>query len=249
MKPINSPKYATLIAFLLLWLVLGVPSTLAQDPPLSEQGSYQITTPTEGQQLFGLVEIMGSATHPSAFVNYTLEWSNAQNPDIWLPIQQPISQQVSNGILGQWDTVAGAVPDGIYQIRLRVNLSDNSVGEVILRNLVLVNNAPTPLPTLAIPVGNPTSVPDSSGAPLIQQPPSVTPRPTFEQAAPVPLSSDTEDTFINYSAIQSAFCSGVYFTLAFFAFIIGYLLLRSQLSPLTRRIWWQLRSEFDDNRK
>lgn len=232
-----------------LLMVEGRTGVTAQDAPLLDQGVYQISTPSEGQQLFGLVEIIGTATHPTAFVNYTLEWSNAQNPEVWLPIQQPISQQVNNGILGQWDTVAGAVPDGIYQIRLRVTLSDESVGEVIVRNLTLVNNAPTALPTLALPPSNPTAVTDPTGNTMILQPPSVTPQPTFEQATPLTLGQTDENTFINYNAIQSAFCNGVYFTLFFFALIIGYLALRSQLSPFTRRLWWQLRSEFDDNRK
>ncbi|MBZ0309119.1 MAG: hypothetical protein K8I82_23850, partial [Anaerolineae bacterium] len=80
----------------------------------------------------------------------------------------------------------------------------------------------------------------------------VTPRPTFEN--PVDLnqsdssaSSEEENSVFNFSAVQSAFCLGTYFSMGFFALIVLYLVFRKQISPFTRRLWWQIRSEFDND--
>ena len=219
-----------------------------------EEGIAQITSPAEGEQLFGLVEIQGTATHPSLFDGYSLEWSNAQNPDVWLPIQQRVGQQVNNGVLGQWDTVGSNVPDGVYQIRLRMFLTDGAVQDFVLRSLRLVNQAPTGLPTVAPAQATSTLpvVPTAGPSPtsIILQPPTITPRPTFEsplQDEGGTSDSSGESTFVNFGAAQSAFCTGAFFTMGLFALIIAYIALRSRLSPFTRRLWWQIRSELDND--
>lgn len=216
-------------------------------------GTVIITSPTDGQQLFGLVEIVGTATHPSLFDGYQLEWSNIQNPDVWLPIQQRITQQVNSAILGQWDTVSAGVPDGVYQIRLRLFLSDGTVQDFQVQNLVLINSAPTQVPTalpsVAAATVDPLPTIGPSPTSLIQQPPTVTPRPTFEN--PIELETENDDSsdsnVFNVSAVQNAFCTGVIFSAIFFGLIVAYLLLRKQISPFTRRLWWQIRSEFDND--
>jgi len=231
----------------LVWIILFLMplSAFAQE----DGGLVEVTAPLDGQPLFGLIEITGTAQHPSLFNGYALEWSNAQNPDVWLPIQQRVNQQVVNGILGQWDTVGGAVPDGVYQIRLRMFLADGTFRDVVVRGLVLANSAPTGIPTVAIFDATPTLplLPASgeSPTPLIQQPPTVIPRPTFAQPV-LDSGASGGDALINFGAAQSAFCSGVFFSLLLFGVIIGYLALRSQLSPFTRRLWWQIRSELDE---
>lgn len=235
------PQRALLIV---LFLVLLIPLTgFAQDA----EGVAVITSPVDGQPLFGLVEITGTVQHPSLFGGYVLEWSNAQNPQVWLPIQQPVSQQVSNGILGQWDTVGGAIPDGIYQIRLRMFLNDGTFRDYEVKGLTLANSAPTNIPTVGFVEAATPTLPllSDEGTPLIQQPPTVTPRPTFDQPA-LPVNNSDEGTFVNFGAAQNAFCNGVFFSVLLFGVVIGYLVLRSQISPLTRRIWWQIRSELDD---
>ncbi len=238
-----------------LWMCVSVFTAQAQDiTPTTEPGVLSIASPTDGQQLFGLVEIVGTATHPSLFDGYILEWSNIQNPEVWLPIQQRVNQQVNNGVLGQWDTVSAGVPDGIYQIRLRLFLTDETTQDFQVNNLVLINSAPTQVPTPlpAVPTATIQALPLSGPTPtsVVQQPPTVTPRPTFEN--PVDLnqensSGDEENSIFNFSAVQSAFCLGAYFSMAFFALVITYLVFRKQISPFTRRLWWQIRSEFDND--
>jgi len=234
---------------------LWVGQLYAQDAP-----QIEITTPTTGDTLFGLIEITGTASAPN-FDRYSLEWSNAQNPDVWLPIQQPVSQQVTASVLGQWDTVGSAVPDGVYQIRLRMFLQDETVETVEITNLRVANAEPTQIPTPIPPLPTSTNEPDQdNAAPLIEQPPTVTPVPTFPPAQTAPdttapdIASDTDslsttsDTEIfNVSAVQSAFCNGMLFSGILFGIIIAYLLVRRQLSPLTRRIWYQVRSEMDND--
>jgi hypothetical protein len=249
----KQPLVLILIFYTTLLLSISGPASA------QEAGVYQISSPADGQNLFGLVEIQGTASHPSLFDSYSLEWSNAANPAVWLPIQAPIRQQVSNGILGQWDTVAGGIPDGVYQIRLLVFLSDGTVQTAEVRNLILANAAPTPLPTvnLAPPTLNagPLIGPTATG--LILQPPTLTPAPTFPglaaEAPPVQPVAGTggegEAILFDAAAAQGAFCQGVFFSLGLFAVVIVYLLLRRQLSPFTRRIWWQLRHELDNSRQ
>lgn len=245
------------LVLIALGVLVPVLTAQAQDAtPTTEPGVVMITSPVDGQQLFGLVEMVGTAIHPSLFDGYILEWSNIQNPEVWLPIQQRVNQQVNNGILGQWDTVSASVPDGIYQIRLRLFLADGTVQDFQVNNLVLINSAPTvvPTPLPAVPTATVQSLPTSgpSPTPLIQQPPTVTPRPTFEN--PVDLDQNNtsstpeeEESVVNFSAVEGAFCLGVYFSMAFFMLIVAYLVLRKQISPFTRRLWWQIRSEFDND--
>lgn len=213
------------------------------------EGTAVITTPRDGDQLFGQVLIMGTAAHPSQFDGYILEQSSLQNPDQWIAIQPRVNQQINNGVLGQWDTIS--VPDGVYQIRLQVFLADGSILEFAVNNVRVVNAAPTSLPTLpSFTQATLAPLPEAGATvtPIIQQPPTSTPRPV--EAIPVvdPKSSDGESTFVNFGAIQSAFCSGVYFSMLLFGLIVGYLLVRKQISPYTRRLWWQIRSELDNDR-
>lgn len=248
------PNYPRFLLIFCCLLLLALPASAQQD-----EGEVLITEPAPGQELFGLVQISGTATHPSLFNGYVLEWRSAQSPVLWLPINSRVNQQVQDGVLGQWDTVASGVPDGLYQIRLQMFLTDGTVREYQVDNLRLVNSAPTSVPTVApvVPqVATPLSLPTPGASPTspIEQPPTATPRP--DQAAPVIAvaddsgdSSATLNEIVNFSALQSAFCRGIFFTLGLFGFILLYLALRQQLSPYTRRLWWQIRSEMNDDQR
>ena len=243
-------KYRLAACVTLLCLLAALAPVFAQ-----EDGTAIITTPADNEQLFGLVQISGTAAHPTLFAGYSLDFSNVQTPDIWVPIQPRINQQVNDGILGQWDTAQLGVPDGTYSIRLQVFLSDGSVLEAIIRDLALVNSTPTQVPSVApiVPAATLPGLPTAGPSPtsMIQQPPTITPAPTFEEPAPVTFIADTPtgDSLFNFSAVQSAFCSGVYMTTGFFGLVLGYLLMRRQISPYTRRLWWQIRSELQDDQR
>jgi len=211
-----------------------------------------IMSPVEGQQLFGPTNITGSAGHPTAFSNYTLEYDALSDPaEQWFLVQEPVYQQVQDGVLGTWNT--NMVPDGAYRLRLRVVLNDGQIGESVISNLRVINTEPTPVPTLPAASGDTTlSAPTPGPSPTspIVQPPSNNPPDNtitgLNPAADEPLvlgeSENTQDDSsarINFSRVRSAFCSGVYLAIGAFAVMLVYALIRGRLRPWTRRMIWQ----------
>src|SRR5215813_5119773 len=116
-------------------------TVLAQANP-----SVQITSPKDGDALFGVVTIQGTASNAN-MMRYSLDFDLQDEPtERWLPIAGPVTQQVTSGILGQWDT--SKLSPGRYQIRLRVTLRNGNVLDSIVQNLIVNNKQPTPLPTV-----------------------------------------------------------------------------------------------------
>ncbi|MCI0709677.1 MAG: pilus assembly protein N-terminal domain-containing protein, partial [Chloroflexi bacterium] len=110
------------------------------------QQNIQIVSPITGATVSGNVSIFGSASHPQ-FVQYTVEWGPASNPNnLWYPITpQAITVPVVNGVLASWNT--NTVPDGTYQIRLHVYLSNNTeITNAVVSNIRVRNNVPTNTP-------------------------------------------------------------------------------------------------------
>ena len=99
------------------------------------------------------MQVLGSAIHPN-FVQYQLEYGPEPNPNnLWYTIGAPRQTTVLNGVLGIWST--NTIPDGTYQLRLRVYLRDGSNPQTVVNNIRVQNrpNAPTivPTPTSSIP--------------------------------------------------------------------------------------------------
>lgn len=216
-----------------------------------------ISAPTDGQQLFGQVTIVGSAQHPSAFGSYTLEYNDLSDPNApWLLVQPPVRQQVASDVLGSWNTVV--VPDGVYRLRLRLFLQDGQVAaEDVVTGLRVINTQPTPLPTtVSGAAGNTSAGPTPGPSPTspIVQPPSSNPAVESLDGPNSALASGPQSaarsasssTRINTERVQSAFCTGVYLTIAAFAVMLIYRVLRGRLRPYTRRLLWQIQDEIDD---
>lgn len=253
-----------LVWFVVVCLLVGgivdTAATYAQEPPNAADTIAIITNPSNGGVISGDVIIRGSAAHPSAFAYYELEYANLANPDpIWLPITGPISQQApTDEILGIWSTVGDGVSDGIYQIRLRVFLTDPDIPpvEVVVTNLQLINNAPTPLPTVDEGANPPLPTTGPAPTSAIELPPTSTPRPTIEVLGannlpqPPALGNDTDEggSSIDFGRLQNAFCTGGVVTLLFFGVLFFYLSVRARLRPITRQLMWQMRDNFDDER-
>ena len=219
-----------------------------------------IVSPTDNEQLFGQIYIVGSAGHQTAFDSYTLEYNDLADPGAaWLLVQPRVRQQVSDGVLGAWNT--NVVPDGVYRLRLRVFLQDGQVGaEYAVSGLRVVNTAPTPLPTSAAEADSlqVTPTPGPSPTSPIQQPPSnspTTPEP-FAAASDASTNQDTgssagsspdQTTRINLDRITSAFCTGAYWAIGLFLAMLIYVALRRRLRPYTQRLLWHIQDELDDN--
>jgi hypothetical protein len=228
-------RWIAIITLSIVTLAAGGSAAAQQDAV-----SAQITSPKAGEPLFGPVSITGTASHPN-MQRYTLEWdSQDTETDRWFPIAGPIAQQVRDGVLGQWNTTT--VPDGRYQIRLRVVLRDGTVLSDVVQNLRVQNQQPSPLPTVlpsATPV--PPTLPPTVGpspTPIIEQPPTSSPRPaalaappTVEPAGPV----DDPQLVVAVESLRSAFCSGIYLALVAFAIVIVYSVIHARVRPALRR--------------
>ncbi len=206
------------MCILLAMLLPGVVLRAQSDP------SAHVTSPASGQVLFGVIPISGTASNPT-MQSYRIEYQLQGDLNApWQLVTGPVTQQVTNGVLGQWDTTK--IADGIYQLRLRVTLRNATVLEDYARALTVANQQPTPLPTLP-PAPTATSLPTSGPTPtqLIQQPPTLTPRiapivapPTdVPPTLPVQTSADNTSnvapdttTTLSFAAIQSAVCGGAF---------------------------------------
>ena len=248
---------AVLILAIITLHTMTLNSAAAQSP---DEVNAEITAPVEGQQLFGLTTISGSAGHPTAFDSYTLEYNNLSDPNApWLLVQERVRQQVQDNVLGAWDT--NSVPDGVYALRLRVFLADGQVGETIVSNLRVINSEPTPVPTAATGLTNETPIPTLGPTPTspIEQPPSNNPDQVDQGNAGDTVNNNTEtnvttttngnrtasDTKINTGRVQSAFCAGVYLTFGIFGVMLAYIVLRGRLRPFARRMVYQVRDEYN----
>lgn len=208
-----------------------------------------ISSPGTSAIVSGMVPIRGTAADPD-FKQYELEF--APDPplgDLWFAIQPPVAQQVRDGVLGAWDTTF--VEDGRYLIRLRVVRNDGT--EIADQVRVFVANA-TPTPTLTITptqTATPTldlaaTVGGPTATPLIQQPPTRTPRPpgSGDDATPTPRSIDLTGGPSGSEWLGRAIWRGVQLALITFGLLGLYQVVRAGIRGGARRLWWQFRYDF-----
>ncbi|NDJ86405.1 MAG: hypothetical protein GYB66_10995, partial [Chloroflexi bacterium] len=172
-EPTGGPSQPTAVADEPAPTRFGGFPTLAVAPTIPPRypNNIQIVSPVTGAELQGSETIFGSASHP-AFVQYTLEYGPDPNPsNLWYPITpQAVTVPVLNNALGTWNTTL--VPDGSYQIRLHVYLTDNTeitnvrVTGLQVRNQVAptqvaqANSRPqiSPVPSINLQAGASTTI-------------------------------------------------------------------------------------------
>ncbi len=104
-----------------------------------------ILSPVPGNVVAGGITIFGSATHPN-FLQYQVEYGPEPNPgNLWYPATAAVTTPVVNGVLGGWTT--SSIPDGTYQMRLRVFLRDGTLLTTVVNNIRVQNFRPTPIPS------------------------------------------------------------------------------------------------------
>lgn len=224
-----------LLALCVLLSSLRTASVAAQ-----EEGLAIITSPAPAQTLIGVVTVQGTATSPN-FQRYRLEYAvqGSLSPE-WFSIVE-IAQPVTNGTLALWDTTA--IPDGVYQLRLRVFLRSGAVLQTVVQGLNVVNRTATALPTLPQPATpQPTALPTLGPSPtsLIQQPPTLPPRPTVAGIVPSPAPPSegqraAAQAALVIQALQGAFCNGALFALFAFAVFSVYRVFYVRVRPRLRR--------------
>ncbi len=215
-----------------LCVVLVLLISLALLTPVYAQGTdvTQITSPTEGQALAGLVTITGSANHPD-FARYELAYGPDPNPnDAWQPFAEG-KQPVNNGVLGTWNT--SVVADGQYALRLRVVRKDSNYSEYFVRGLKVSNSAPIGTPT-ANPLA-PTFPAEAATLPAegtfqpqitvtVDQPPTSIPEPTSVNATlrPTKNANQTGTSLadsLNFSQWGTACLGGVALVVGLFILV------------------------------
>jgi hypothetical protein len=190
------PKYLLLLILLLLWLLPFAGTLFAQGEDLGI-----ITSPTDHETVSGLVEIRGSADHPS-FEFYKIEYALEPVGDQWPLIGDTLhNEPVLDGLLATWDTTG--LPDGSYTLRLRVVRTDANYTEAFAQHVVVSNSQPpptlTPLPapppneatlTAATPaeIGSPTA----TRTPLPPTPTILVDQPVVDTPTPRPSAAPTE---------------------------------------------------------
>ncbi|MGH2605002.1 MAG: hypothetical protein ACRDG5_00285 [Anaerolineales bacterium] len=138
-------------------------------------GSAEITRPTSGQTISGLVTVEGTADHPE-FVRYDLAFAYAEDPTpTWFIIAEAVEAPVHAGRLGIWDTTG--ITEGEYDLRLRVWTSAAEPFVAYVRDLRVSQSAPTstatafPSPTMPTPLLTATM----AAAPVTPVPTSLAP--------------------------------------------------------------------------
>jgi membrane peptidoglycan carboxypeptidase len=152
---------------------IGLETPVEQAPtgqcqPGQQLPQVRMSSPTEGQQVQGIVPITGQVQAPN-FNRYQIEVATINSPDDFVIVSGPTAAQQPNGTLGQWDTTT--VPNGVYRLRLAVFAND---GGYIYKVIQIGVNNVAPTPTIA-PIIFPTADPGLS-----------TPIP-FEQSTPIPF--------------------------------------------------------------
>ena len=117
-----------------------------------------ITQPEPDAAVRGVVQIVGSATHPQ-FQRYELYYAPFPVPsdNAWIFIGDAHFQQQPAGLLGTWAT--GGLPDGAYALKVRVVRQDGNYTDSDPRRVLVANRRPVESPTPAITRELPTDAP------------------------------------------------------------------------------------------
>ena len=202
-------------ALVAAWPVAAAPS--AQDQPAL------ITSPRDGAQITGVVQITGNAFH-AKFEHYELAWALQSSPEDWQMIASVNNQISNNGSLGTWDT--SQLQPGVYRLRLQVVRNDDKTIDFVANNLSINQGtptpaaSPTPVPGPTIP---PSPTPGSGATPtvIIAQPPTSTPQ-VVATAKPgaasvaTPSGPRTPSIQVNFASFGQAFCNGALYTFLIF---------------------------------
>lgn len=241
MKPTQMHDSGTAIARLLAVLaglvLLTVGLTRGQWVAAQVPG---IASPRDNAVVAGPVAIQGTAAHPE-FWKYELYFSPMARQE-WVFIGQVHETAVINGQLEIWHT--HTVPDGAYQLRLRVVRRDGNYDEYFVRNISVSNTVPTATPTLeATPTRASTRTPQPPTPTIVvEQPklPTPTPKPTADQTtvpetmveptAAKPPSALSVDGLSNAACYGGALAGGVFLLMVILA------LLRRVVSLLLSRL-------------
>lgn len=179
----HSLRRIVLLALAVALLIAAALPVLAQTPtatPEPPNPNANISWPPPVYLLRGEFSIRGSANLPN-MTNYFIEFRPLEDPftgsegtDVFFPAILPSSAAVQDDVLGVWDTEL--VPDGLYELRLTVNVRAGSPVFATVGPL-RVENEPPPFveePTVILPTPAPTLPPTEPPPPTVDPTPRVT---------------------------------------------------------------------------
>ncbi|MEM8861612.1 MAG: hypothetical protein AAGD96_25085, partial [Chloroflexota bacterium] len=157
---------------------------------------YQITSPIAGQELQGIVDIMGDARGPGV-VGYRIDYGLSHSPEGWSTLTEVRDGEPNGNVLMRLDT--STIPPGPFTLRLTLIGPDNpytaETDNVILETtlpLSIAQPTPTPTPT---PTDTPTATPTSTETPLPTPTETLPPLPPEDTSTPtLPPPPPPEDT-------------------------------------------------------
>jgi len=200
-----------------------------------------IISPRDNAVVAGSVAILGTAIHPE-FWKYELYFSPMISQE-WVFVGQVHEKAVVNGQLEIWHTQT--VPDGAYQLRLRVVRRDGNYDEYFVRNISVSNTTPTVTPTLeATPTraSTPTPLPPTPTI-VVEQPqlPTATPKPTANQPTVPetqvePTAANSPPSALSVEGLSNAACYGGALAGGVFLLVVILTLLRRVVSLLLSRL-------------
>ena len=172
-------------AIIVLLLLLMAVGAQAQDNIIEPVGdavnpNANISWPPPVYVLRGESTVRGTANLPN-MTSYFLEF-RLLNDDLtpmdtnvpWIPALLPASRPVVDDVLGVWNTAV--IPDGMYELRLTINLS-GSQPQFARVSPVRIENNPPPFAVTPTPLAVPTLVPQFATQPP-QSVPTLIPTPT-----------------------------------------------------------------------
>ncbi|MFK7801283.1 MAG: transglycosylase domain-containing protein [Anaerolineae bacterium] len=177
-------------------LVLPSGGSLALPPSLTCDGTtprpiYSIVQPAPGQELQGVVDIIGEARGPGV-VGYRIDYGLTHNPEGWATLTEVREDRTgASNVLMRLDT--STIPSGPFTLRLTLIGPDNpytaETDNVILETQILLSVAePTPTPTPTA-----TNTPTATPTPTNTATPTLTPLPTETSIPPTIAPPPTED--------------------------------------------------------
>lgn len=190
----------TVVITLLMLLNITVAVLAAPVAAPAAQGPKPIITqPEPDAAVRGVVQVVGSATHPQ-FQRYELYYAPFPVPsdNAWIFIGDAHFQQQPAGLLGAWAT--GGLPDGAYALKVRVVRADGNYQDSDPRRVLVANRRPVESPTPAVTQA-PTDAPPPQlptativVAPTVQAPRAAITPTLAAKTTPTPMLGDARPT-------------------------------------------------------
>jgi hypothetical protein len=217
--------------------------------PLAQERRPVIAQPEADAAVRGVVQIVGSATHPQ-FQRYELYYAPWPVPSdqAWIFIGDAHFQQQPLGLLGTWPT--GSLPDGAYGLRVRVVKVDGNYIDSETRRVVVANrrapDTPTPAAT-STPATPPTAAPPTATVAVIVPTVQVA-RPTATPAVQIsstPIlaaggsasgAAGAVDQILDVGRLRTAAERAATYTLAAFALVAAFFMVKGLLVWLWHKV-------------